>query len=615
MPLYNRGSSFYAVYCLSKEEASKIGKKQIWISLHTKDRGLAEQRYFMVMSDIVKKIRLTTFKETPMPTPFTIPQELLHASLKDTKNKLRQIGYGGIYPYDKPLIELLLVEYLNDKIQAEKNKAGVPMIAELYQNRFNEAHGYYYNGDFSLIKEESAAFFENKNLPRPSDTTQVIVNEVFMRAHLQFLDYMVSYLNGESPALPTQIIPGIATIKTVKPTNYALSGYNAPVQEETIRQKTQEKTFLDMAVLYNSRPDRITKTDMGKKLLGRAKVIQELLGLGRSLSSLTLDDLQNAANNIAYIPLSYAHDHSKKSIFEHIKQGKKHLQQCIKQETIDEYKSCMKTLFAEALRKRVIQENIIDAIDWPVSHNESQTKKYAPFSIEQLNAMFRAPLYTGCIDDGRNYNKVGNNRPRRVRFWLPLIALFTGARINEICQLHTSDIQEKNGIAFISINAEDDKHVKTKAAVRQVPIHDELIKIGFLDYVSEIRAKGETMLFPEVMTDLSRGTKRADHLSPSAPLSKWFNHFIESVNRRIDEAEHKFTSEHVFHSFRHTVRTEFRRNRAAEDDVCRICGWENGSRNKSLADHYGESVIENLHETVNSGLIYKGLDLRHLYMK
>ena len=123
------------------------------------------------------------------------------------------------------------------------------------------------------------------------------------------------------------------------------------------------------------------------------------------------------------------------------------------------------------------------------------------------------------------------------------------------------------------------------------------------------------MLFPEVMTDLSRGTKRADHLSPSAPLSKWFNHFIESVNRRIDEAEHKFTSEHVFHSFRHTVRTEFRRNRAAEDDVCRICGWENGSRNKSLADHYGESVIENLHETVNSGLLYKGLDLRHLYMK
>ena len=595
-----------------KKKLPKSAKKQIWISLHTKDRGLAEQRYFMVMSDIVKKIRLTTFKETPMPTPFTIPQELLHASLKDTKNKLRQIGYGGIYPYDKPLIELLLVEYLNDKIQAEKNKAGVPMIAELYQNRFNEAHGYYYNGDFSLIKEECAAFFENKNLPRPSDTTQVIVNEVFMRAHLQFLDYMVSYLNGESPALPTQIIPGIPASKT-NSSIYAQSGYNAPVKEEIIQKATQGKTFLDIATQYCNLPARKNKTDANKKILGRAKVVQELLGVGRDMRSITSDDLQNAANNLAYIPYSYGHDHNKKSIFEHIKIGKRKPENCITQKTLDEYVGCIKTVFAEALRKGDIQENIVDAVDWPVSHNQTQTKKYAPFSIEQLNAIFHAPLYTGCKDDGRNYNKVGTNHPRRIRFWLPLIALFTGARINEICQLHTDDVQEKNGIPFISINEEDEKHVKTKAGIRQVPIHNELIKIGFLDYAAQMRAKGETLLFPEVMESLIKG-ERAKDASPSAPLSKWFNHFIESVNTCIEQPELKFTSEHVFHSFRHTVRTEFRRNRAPEDDVCRICGWEDGSKGKTLADHYGESVLENLQETVNSGLIYKGLDLSRLYV-
>ena len=64
---------------------------------------------------------------------------------------------------------------------------------------------------------------------------------------------------------------------------------------------------------------------------------------------------------------------------------------------------------AEALRKGDIQENIVDAVDWPVSHNQTQTKKYAPFSVEQLNAIFHAPLYTGCKDDGRNYNKVGKS--------------------------------------------------------------------------------------------------------------------------------------------------------------------------------------------------------------
>ena len=410
MTLYNRGFSYYAVHNLSKAEALQEGRKQIWISLHTKDRGLAEQRYFVVMSELMKRLR---FKDETMTTPFQIPDELLLPSLKEAKNKLRQSGYGCVYPYDKHLIELLLVEHLQDKIRTEQNKAGVPMIADIYQNRFNEAHGYYYNGDFSLIDDECNAYFEQENLPRPTDSVKNIVREVFMRAQLQFLDYMVKYLNGEKPVLPTQIIPGIPASKT-NSSIYAQSGYNAPVKEEIIQKATQGKTFLDIATQYCNLPARKNKADANKKILGRAKVVQELLGVGRDMRSITSDDLQNAANNLAYIPYSYGHDHNKKSIFEHIKIGKRNPENCITQKTLDEYVGCIKTVFAEALRKGDIQENIVDAVDWPVSHNQTQTKKYAPFSVEQLNAIFHAPLYTGCKDDGRNYNKVGTNHPRRI---------------------------------------------------------------------------------------------------------------------------------------------------------------------------------------------------------
>ncbi len=201
MTLYNRGFSYYAAHSLSKTEALREGRKQIWISLHTKDRGLAEQRYFVVMSELMKRLR---FKNETMTTPFQIPAELLISSLKETKAKLRQSGYGCVYPYDKHLIELLLVEHLQDKIRTEQNKAGLPMIADIYQNRFNEAHGYYYNGDFSLIDDECDAYFEQENLPRPTDSTRNVVREVFMRAQLQFLDYMIKCMNGEKPALPTQ---------------------------------------------------------------------------------------------------------------------------------------------------------------------------------------------------------------------------------------------------------------------------------------------------------------------------------------------------------------------------------------------------------------------------
>ncbi len=67
MTLYNRGFSYYAVHSLSKAETLREGRKQIWISLHTKDRGLAEQRYFVVMSELMKRLH---FKDETMTTPF-----------------------------------------------------------------------------------------------------------------------------------------------------------------------------------------------------------------------------------------------------------------------------------------------------------------------------------------------------------------------------------------------------------------------------------------------------------------------------------------------------------------------------------------------------------------
>ena len=70
--------------------------------------------------------------------------------------------------------------------------------------------------------------------------------------------------------------------------------------------------------------------------------------------------------------------------------------------------------------------------------------KRLPFEREQLRAIFNAPLYRGCVDGERGYNKVGDQRPRNARFWVPLIALFTGTRLGEICQLDTTDIPSRS---------------------------------------------------------------------------------------------------------------------------------------------------------------------------
>lgn len=87
-----------------------------------------------------------------------------------------------------------------------------------------------------------------------------------------------------------------------------------------------------------------------------------------------------------------------------------------------------------------------------VSDEVLAENKRDPFAMDQLRKLFIAPLYTGCQNDRNGWAKPGNNVIRRARFWAPLIALFSGLRLNEICQLWSDDIIEIDG-KFTSASA------------------------------------------------------------------------------------------------------------------------------------------------------------------
>ncbi|MCQ8119949.1 hypothetical protein [Methylomonas rosea] len=89
--------------------------------------------------------------------------------------------------------------------------------------------------------------------------------------------------------------------------------------------------------------------------------------------------------------------------------------------------------------------------------------------------------------------------------WLPLIGLYTGARINEICQLNPAeDIKQDSatGIHYFHFTDESpsaegvDKSIKTNSSRRVVPIHSKLIDLGFLDYVERVKTAGHKIIFP-----------------------------------------------------------------------------------------------------------------------
>ena len=98
-------------------------------------------------------------------------------------------------------------------------------------------------------------------------------------------------------------------------------------------------------------------------------------------------------------------------------------------------------------------------------------------------------LTDNLVDKKKSPKTISDNYS--AMYWVPLIALVTGARMGEIVQLERHNIQRsRNGIWYFDITDEDahlsvdpEKKIKTAGSKRQVPIHDILLKLRFLEYV------------------------------------------------------------------------------------------------------------------------------------
>jgi integrase len=158
------------------------------------------------------------------------------------------------------------------------------------------------------------------------------------------------------------------------------------------------------------------------------------------------------------------------------------------------------------------------------------------FTSDDLRKLFNSKHYVQGLHDTPS------------RFWVPLIALYTGARLNEICQLGINDVRKvsSNDRWVFDFNEQDDvpnKSLKRPHHARLVPIHKRLIDLGFLDYVSSLQ-NNHTRIFPEL-------TYKRDENKYANDLQRWFNRtYMNSKNCNIT------TTKTSFHSFRHTVITQ-----------------------------------------------------------
>ena len=246
----------------------------------------------------------------------------------------------------------------------------------------------------------------------------------------------------------------------------------------------------------------------------------------------------------------------------------------------------LKTLFRAGMDYERMISNPADQVR---TTSGNQKKARLSFNEEDLTKIFSSPIYT------ENFRPVGGGV--EASFWLPLLALFTGARIEELAQLLVEDIHHVQGLgSYLNISDEaEHSKLKNAASRRRIPIHSILLDCGFLDYAESVRER--KFLFPSLKPN------------PRQKLGGYFSNFFSGYLRRQVRITDK---RKVFHSFRHTFK-----------DICRSVGIDEaihdaltGHTAPSAGRKYGNEQypLEPLFEAMERFEV-KGLDLARLYVR
>lgn len=213
-----------------------------------------------------------------------------------------------------------------------------------------------------------------------------------------------------------------------------------------------------------------------------------------------------------------------------------------------------------------VLRDLRNAINKAALHKEAPEKGY---SRVELTTIFSSPLFKGAWSPKRaDYGQA--------LYWLPLLMAYTGARREEVAQLLASDVEQDadSGAWYLAIRPGDGKSLKTISSRRNVPLHDDLLALGFLDYKASVPASGR--LFPKLKP-------HKDGLGHAIGKT-WDNYLQDEVKMQ--------SSAKPAHGFRHAFKT-----------LCREAGipkevhdWLTGHAASNVGDSYGSAPIGRMAE-------------------
>jgi len=306
----------------------------------------------------------------------------------------------------------------------------------------------------------------------------------------------------------------------------------------------------------------------------------DILGAEKKLLSLSITNAARVRERLLKLPVD-SNKYNGNSVSDVIsfidaeerRKGIKISRLCVKH--VNTHLSLYSRLFKYGIANKLTDTNIFDNIKAGVNSkaalNEKIRKKNArriPFSDSDLSKIFSSDLFT---------NFASSRQDENCKYWMPLIGLYTGARISQIASLDCDDIKQDAGIWLIDFNISNKKKSsKNIASIRTVPIHSFLLGLGLVEFSKKIKAKGHSRLFPEL-------TAWSESDGYSRRVGDWFKqrYLIKKLgfSSKINKS---------FHSFRSTLFTNMRKAGVDEPLRNRIIGWSvnDDKGNEVVREHY-----------------------------
>jgi integrase len=285
----------------------------------------------------------------------------------------------------------------------------------------------------------------------------------------------------------------------------------------------------------------------------------QLVGPNKPIAAINVEDVRDFRDALMKVPAN----HSKQKHLEGLSFREivkiPSTQPPLHHKTRSKYFENLRAFLAWCVKEGYLTSMPGEGIELPANSKVESGRQ--SFSAEQLGVIFSSPQYAGHRSHTQR-SSPGKLVVKDGKFWVPLIALYSGMRLGEVLQLRACDVKWDGAVAFFDVNDRDGQQLKTSSSRRTIPVHPVLVQLGLLSYVNERKEQDKNgRLFPDI-----KPGKDGYH---SHNFSKYFGRYLRRIGSKS-----RSTS---FHSFRHSFTDALRAAKMPEYHVKLLLGHADDS--------------------------------------